>query len=123
MWKPGIDYSVGTTADKTVLLESLADPSFRITATPDLAPGDVVVWEGDAEIYPDGTFSAMDNFRVSVSFETWGEQTVKNEQLNVNTRLVVGTPTLGVIENPPVEEPPAVEEKQKGPPPGKGWRK
>jgi len=120
MWKPAADYIVGTTADKAVLLESLADPSFRITAIPDLAPGDVVSWEGDAEIYPDGTFSALDNFRVSVSYETWGEQTVKNEQLNVSTRLVVGTPTLGVIENPPAPEP---EKKEKGPPPGKGWRK
>jgi hypothetical protein len=106
MWKPGIDYSVGTTADKTVLLESLADPSFRITATPDLAPGDVVVWEGDAEVYPDGTFSAMDNFRVSVSFETWGEQTV----------IAAPTPE-------PAPEPEPEPVKIKGPPAGKGWRK
>jgi len=32
MWKPGIDYSVGTTADKTALLESRAETSFRTTA-------------------------------------------------------------------------------------------
>jgi hypothetical protein len=58
----------------------------------------VVVWEGDAEIYPDVTFSAMDNFRVSVSFETWGEQTV-------------------------IAAPEPEPEKIKGPPAGKGWRK
>ena len=113
MWKPAADYQVGTTGttDQRVTLDALADPAFRITADPDLTPGDIVAWEGDAEIFSDGSFATMGNFSVSVDFATWGEQTMAEPE------------PPPVVEPEPEPEPEPQPVKQKGPPKGKGWRK
>ena len=57
MWHPSYEYTVGTTGN-SVTLDELADPTFRLVADPDLAPGDVVTWTGLVQVFADGTFVA-----------------------------------------------------------------